>query len=119
MDEKRPTVTIRDGSIAASLWERNGKKGRYLEFTLSRSYRAGEAFKYSTTFHERDAETLKRVIDRAAEGIRELSKMDGEEKPETAEADPGVGADVAPAATGPSDATEAKAEPEADNVGNG
>ena len=60
--------------MAASLWERSGKNGSYLEFTLSRSYKAGDVFRYSTTFHERDAEVLKRVIDRAAEGIRENSE---------------------------------------------
>ena len=73
MSDKRPISIVRDRSLAASLWERNGKNGRYFEFTLSRSYKVGDGFRYSTTFHERDADVLKRVIDRAAEGIREQS----------------------------------------------
>ena len=71
MSDKRPFNIIQEGSVAAALWERSGKNGSYLEFTLSRSYKAGDVFRYSTTFHERDAEVLKRVIDRAAEGIRQ------------------------------------------------
>ena len=110
MSDKRPIEIIRDGSLAASLWVREGKNGRYLEFTLSRSYKAGEVFRYSTTFHERDTEALKRVIDRAAEGIREKSGTEGKEGSESCQADPVVGADVAPAATVPDDPEEKAAE---------
>lgn len=106
MSDNRPINVIRDGSLAASLWERAGKNGRYLEFTLSRSYKAGEVFRYSTTFHERDAEALKRVIDRAAEGIREQTGTDAKNGSESPQADRDAGADVAPASTGPTDSDE-------------
>jgi hypothetical protein len=106
MSDKRPIEIIRDGSLAASLWERDGKNGRYFEFTLSRSYKAGEVFRYSTTFHERDTEALKRVIDRAAEGIREKNGIETKNESESTQADRDAGAHVAPAATGPTDSDE-------------
>lgn len=99
MSDQRPFSVIREGAIAASLWERSGKKGSYLEFTLSRSYKAGEVFRYSTTFHERDAEVLKRVIDRAAEGIRENCEPETKQGGESARADLDSGADEPPAST--------------------
>ncbi len=103
MSDKRPIEIIRDGSLAASLWERDGKNGRYYEFTLSRSYKAGEVFRYSTTFHERDAEPLKRLLDRAAEGIREKSEPKAKQGGESTRTDLGSGTDEPPAATGPTD----------------
>jgi len=109
MSNKRPINVIRDGALAASLWERESKKGRYLEFTLSRSYKAGEVFKYSTTFHERDAEALKRVIDRAAEGIRDNSEPKTKHDGESDSTDLGSGADEPPASTG------SEAPPQEDN----
>ncbi len=113
MSDQRPFNIIREGSIAASLWERSGKKGSYLEFTLSRSYKAGEVFRYSTTFHERDAEVLKRVIDRAAEGIRENSEPETKLGGESARTDLGSGADEPAASTGPTDSDEEARESQA------
>ncbi len=106
MSDKRPTDVIRDGSLAASVWERNGKNGRYFEFTLSRSYKVDGGFKYSTTFHERDAEALKSVIDGAAQGIRAKSESGENPVAESAQTDLGSGADEAPASTAPTGSDE-------------
>ncbi len=73
MTQKHPIEIIREGSIAASIWERDGKHGRYFDYTLSRSYKTDEGFAYSMAFHERDAEKIGRVIIRAAEAIRKRS----------------------------------------------
>ena len=73
MTQKHPIEIIREGSIAASVWERTGKRGRYFEFKLSRSYKTDEGFAYSLAFHDRDAETLGRVIVRAEAAIRTRS----------------------------------------------
>ncbi len=115
MSDKRPTAVLRDGCLAASIWERNGKHGRYFEFTLSRSYRAGDGFKYSTTFHERDADALKSVIDGAAQGIREQSGSGENPVAETARTDLGSGADEPLASTGPTDSEEEAREFQAPN----
>jgi len=100
MNDKRPVSVIREGTLAASVWERNGRKGRYFEFTLSRAYRTDDSFKYSSTFHERDAEALGRVISRAAEAIRRGTGKEASEPLEQPATGCDVGANEAPAATG-------------------
>ena len=66
MTEKtKPLKVCRSGMIAASVWAREGKRGKYAEFTLSRTFRNGEAFKYATTFRSRDGQALREVIDEA------------------------------------------------------
>lgn len=61
-ESTKPLKTFRSGMIAASVWPRDGKHGKYGEFSLSRTFRSGEAFKYATTFRARDAEALREVI---------------------------------------------------------
>ncbi len=53
MSDKRPISIVRDGSLAASLWERKGKNGRYFEFNLSRSYKVGDGFNGTRTIGRR------------------------------------------------------------------
>ena len=101
MNNKKPVEVIRDGSLAASVWERDGSKGRYFEFTLSRSYKTDDGFAYSGTFHERDAEALMRVVERAAASIRERNANGTQPEDESAGADLGSGADAAPASADP------------------
>ena len=65
MEKQKPLKVFRQGMIAASVWARTGKRGAYGEFTLSRTFRDGEAFKYASTYRTRDIEALKAVIDEA------------------------------------------------------
>jgi len=62
MEKQRPLKVFRNGMIAASVWARSGNRGPYGEFTLSRTYRDGGAFKYAATYRVRDAESLRAVI---------------------------------------------------------
>lgn len=68
----KPVKTFREGTMAASVWERTGRRGQYFELTFSRSFRRAneEGFGYSPCFRERDVEPLKRCIDAAATWIR-------------------------------------------------
>jgi len=68
----KPVETFREGTIAASVWERAGRRGKYFELTLSRSFRRSkeDGFGYSPCFRERDVEPVKRCIDAAAAWIR-------------------------------------------------
>lgn len=61
-EKQKPLKVFRQGMIAASVWARSGNRGPYGEFTLSRTYRDGGAFRYATTYRTRDAEALKAVI---------------------------------------------------------
>ena len=106
MNNTKPVETIRDGALAASIWEREGSKGRYFEFTLSRSYQKDGKFAYSTTFHERDAESLRRVVELAAISIRRRNGAAEEQQTGTGL---GSGADDAPASPCPASACEATA----------
>lgn len=77
----KPVQTFREGTIAASVWERAGSHGKYFELTLSRSFRrnlgpdiaAGtgqSGFGYSPCFRARDVDALKQCIKAAAAWIR-------------------------------------------------
>lgn len=73
MEKQKPLKVFRQGMIAASVWARTGRRGAYGEFTLSRTFRDGEAFKYASTYRTRDIEALKAVISEA------VAWMQGEE----------------------------------------
>ena len=70
----KPVQTFREGTIAASVWERAGRRGQYFELTVSRSFRRTneDGFGYSPCFRARDVNALKQCIDAASAWI--LSK---------------------------------------------
>jgi len=67
----KPVQTFREGQIAASVWERAGRRGPYFELTLSRSFRRynEEGFGYSPCFRARDANALKQCVEAATAWI--------------------------------------------------
>lgn len=68
----KPVKTFRHGAIGVSVWERQGKKGVFYDFTVSRSYKNGEnGSAYASTFREDNAEAIVRVVGEAAAWIRE------------------------------------------------
>ncbi|MBI1827313.1 MAG: hypothetical protein HY287_03930 [Planctomycetes bacterium] len=74
----KPVKTFRDGAIGLSVWERQGKKGVFYDFTLSRSYKGGEnGSAYASTFREDNAEAVIRVVSEAAAWIRERAAQNG------------------------------------------
>lgn len=106
MTTTKPMKTIRSGMIAASVWPREGKRGKYAEFTLSRTFRNGEAFKYATTFRARDGQALREVIDEAvkwmdSEGF--VSALNGTDGSQAAAEEPAASTDDS--STGGEDAT--------------
>ncbi len=67
-------TTIRDGAIAANIFRGNTPDGfTYLYFELSRSWKAQSTNRqgYSKKFYDRNAEALQRVIEMAAQWIKE------------------------------------------------
>ena len=87
----KPIQTFRQGMVAASVWERAGRRGQYFELTLSRSFRRNdkEGFGYSPCFRARDVEALKHCVDAAkawilakdADADREVEEPDNEGQP--------------------------------------
>lgn len=70
---KAPVKVIREGAIAASIWQRQGVNGTFYEYTLSRSWKSkdGEKSGYSHNFTARNAEQLAKVIEQATQYISE------------------------------------------------
>jgi hypothetical protein len=69
-----PVHTIREGAVAASIWQRQSLSGyAYYDFSLSRSWKSMSSNKtgYSKNFFARNGDELKRVIERAAQWIVE------------------------------------------------
>lgn len=75
---KAPMKVIREGAIAASIWERQGVNGTFYEYTLSRSWKSQDGAKsgYSTNFTARNAEQLVKVIEQATQYIRDRQPAD-------------------------------------------
>lgn len=69
--ENKPVKVVRQGAIAASIWLRKGTNGVYYEFTLSRSFKAGDESGYSQSFRERNDDALVQVVRDAAAWIRD------------------------------------------------
>ena len=68
----KPAKTFRDGAVGLSIWERQGKKGVFYDFTLSRSYKNGEnGSAYASTFRAENSEAIVRVVSEAVAWIRE------------------------------------------------
>ena len=71
-ESAEPVHTIREGAVAASIWQRQSLSGyAYFDFSLSRSWKSmsSNTTGYSKNFFARNAEELRRVIDRAAQWI--------------------------------------------------
>lgn len=68
----KPTKTFREGAIGVSVWERQGSKGTFYDFTVSRSYKNAEnGSAYAATFRADNADAIVRVVSAAAAWIRE------------------------------------------------
>lgn len=74
VESAEPVHTVREGALAASIWQRQSLSGyAYYDFSISRSWKSMSSSKtgYSKNFFARNADELKRVIDRAARWITE------------------------------------------------
>ena len=72
-----PVQTIREGAIAASIWQRQSPSGyAYYDFSLSRSWKSMTSGKtgYSKNFFDRNQDDLIKVIERASAWIAERVK---------------------------------------------
>ncbi len=85
--KQHPIKTIRNGAIAANIWERQTPTGYgYLDFSISRSWKLkdGQREGYSSSFFETNEAALLEVITKASEFIRthnaNASLVNGESK---------------------------------------
>lgn len=72
-EKKKPIEQIRQGAVVASIWENEGKQGRFYKFTLERLYTtAAGDWKSSNSFSGSDTENLLDVANKATRAIRRL-----------------------------------------------
>jgi hypothetical protein len=86
-ESKDPVQVIREGAIAASIWQRQGPSGyAYYDFTLSRSWKSASSGRtgYSKNFFSRNAEELLSVTRKATEWIAEREPQLAEPQSEAA-----------------------------------
>lgn len=72
--ENKPAHVIRDGAIAASIWQRESSTGfPYYEYTISRSYKSVSSGKagYSQNYFGKNQAQLLNVIQQASAWIAE------------------------------------------------
>jgi hypothetical protein len=73
---KDPVKVIRNGAVAASIWQRQTSTGfEYLDFSLSRSWKlkSGDKEGYSSNFFAANEEAILDVVTKAADYIRKNS----------------------------------------------
>lgn len=77
-DKHTPVHVIREGGIAASIWQKTTAHGmRYLEFTLSRSWQSKSGTSgYSSAFFARNQDALTNVVKQAAVWIEAAEKTE-------------------------------------------
>jgi hypothetical protein len=68
-EKKKPVQQIRKGAVVASIWETEGKKGRYYKFTVERIYANDGGWKSTDSFSASDAKNLAFVALAAEEEI--------------------------------------------------
>jgi hypothetical protein len=82
----KPALTIRDGSISATIWRNESEKGSFYSVTFGRTFKDAKGdFRTSDSFSGTQLLRLARLADRAYEqsaALREQDKMSfsGEEE---------------------------------------
>lgn len=62
-EKKKPVQQIRQGAVVASIWENEGKKGRYYKFTVERLYTSDDGgWKSVASFSGSDAKNVAFVV---------------------------------------------------------
>ena len=73
-----PLETIREGSVAASIWQRQSLSGyAYYDFSLSRNWKSMSTDKTgsSKNFFSKNQDELKRVIEKACKWIEDRERQ--------------------------------------------
>ena len=82
-----PVKTLKDHFIKASIWRNDSKNGPFYGTTIDRTYKDGEDYKTSHTFHGRDLLAGGQLLIQAYHETLELEAADyAAEKPAPAQA---------------------------------
>ena len=73
MTKQRPTDTLRDGALKATIWRRETEDGAFYSVNLTRTYTdSGGAFKDSASFSGADVLRIARLATKAYDRISAL-----------------------------------------------
>ncbi len=67
--ENKPTETIRDGKLKATIWKNPTKKGHFYSVDISRTYKQGDVFKDSHSFSGSEPLQVARLAHKAYDRI--------------------------------------------------
>ncbi|MGO9468052.1 MAG: hypothetical protein ACLQVF_28295 [Isosphaeraceae bacterium] len=60
---RKPVYKLKDGAIDVSVWENEGKDGRFYSVTHHRSYKKGDAWKESGSYGQDDLLVLAKLLE--------------------------------------------------------
>ena len=81
----KPTKTLRDGAISATIWKNEGEKGIYYSVDLSRSYKNGnDEWKETNSYSGADLLKVSHLAARAYDEIAGFVEKDKNHDQETA-----------------------------------
>jgi len=70
-DKKKPIEFFREGAVSVSVWANKGSKGDFKTFSMTRSYKKGDTWAYTTSLGARDLpkaiKALQMAIDKYGE----------------------------------------------------
>lgn len=70
--KQRPAAILRDGSLKATLWQKQSEKGVFFNVTLSRTYKDGDEYKDSNSFSGAELLRISRLAGKAYDLADEL-----------------------------------------------
>ena len=64
-EKKKPAHKIKNGSLTVTIWKNSGEKGDFYTINPTRSYKDGDQWKETTSFHHHELLTLAKMLDQA------------------------------------------------------
>jgi hypothetical protein len=73
VEKKKPTEFFREGAVSVSVWDNDGTKGKFKTFSLTRSYKKGDTWAYTTSLGTRDLPNAIKALQTAMDKYGEKS----------------------------------------------
>ena len=64
-NKQKPAATLRDGSLKATLWEKQSENGVFFNVTLTRTYKNGDQYGDSNSFSGSELLKISRLANKA------------------------------------------------------
>ena len=64
-EKNKPAHKIRNGALTVTIWKNDGENGPFYTATPSRSYKQGEEWKETNSYHQQDLLALAKMLDQA------------------------------------------------------